>query len=459
MNIIAFIIFVFGLQAICLLVGKESSKELNNKEDYFLAGKNIRFFPLMMTFLATQVGGGLILGSAEEAYRFGWTVLLYPVGASLGLLALGAGLGKKLAQFKVSTVAQIFDVIYRSPVLKKIASGLSIISLFMILIAQVIASSKFMISIGVENTFWFLGFWAIVIFYTAMGGLKAVVSTDMVQAAFFIAAFLLSFGFIYSSSEIPISQIFEQGINTADNFDFNSSKLLGWLFMPLMFMIIEQDMAQRCLAAASLKTVSTATLCAGIITIVICVIPVYLGVLAREMGLEPKIGESVLMAVIENTSTPILTALVGSAIIVAIVSTADSLINAISSNISLDFDLKCLQNNNLFVSKLLTAAIAIFALLCSFYFNNVVDLLILSYELSVACIFVPVFAALFKKRGNFLSAALSIIFGATGFALFRIVPGDFPKEIFSILMSAFGFGLGELILLIKPGLNQTGEAA
>lgn len=155
MSITAFVIFLFGLQAICLIIGKKFSEELNNKKDYFLAGKSIRFFPLMMTFLATQVGGGLILGSAEEAYQYGWAVLLYPFGAALGLLLLGAGLGSKLARFKVSTIAQIFDVVYRSPRLKKMASILSIISLFMILIAQVIASSKFMASIGVENILWF----------------------------------------------------------------------------------------------------------------------------------------------------------------------------------------------------------------------------------------------------------------------------------------------------------------
>jgi SSS family solute:Na+ symporter len=448
MSITAFIIFLFGLQAICLIVGTKSSQKVKNKEDYFLAGKSIRFFPLMMTFLATQVGGGLVLGSAEEAYRYGWAVLLYPIGAAAGLLLLGAGLGRKLAQFKVSTVAQIFEVIYQSKMLKKMASVLSIISLFMILVAQVIASSKFMASIGVENIFWFLGFWAIVIFYTSLGGLKAVVSTDVVQASFFIGAFFLCFGFIYFSSDIMASHVIEMGMSS-NSLDLNSSKFLGWLLMPLMFMVIEQDMAQRCLAADAPKTVSKATLWAGLATIIISVIPVYLGVLAKGMGLEVSENKSILMAVIEINSTPILTALVGCAIIVAIISTADSLINAISSNVSLDFELKCLKKDNIILSQLLTALIAVLALFCSFYFNNVVDLLILSYELSVSCIFVPIFAALFKPKGNLLSAVLSILFGALGFVIFRIVQVDFPKELLSIFMSIMGFGLGELIQLMN----------
>ena len=74
-------------------------KKLKEQRRLFFGGKSVQLFPLMMTFLATQVGGGLILGSADEAYRFGWTVLPYPLGAALGLILLGAGIGRKLANF------------------------------------------------------------------------------------------------------------------------------------------------------------------------------------------------------------------------------------------------------------------------------------------------------------------------------------------------------------------------
>ena len=110
MNLPFFIIALFSLQAIYWLIAKRSSNNLKGKDDYFLAGRNVRFFPLFMTFLATHVGGGLVLGGTEEAYRYGWSVLLYPLGQALGFLVLGLGIGRRLAQFPVSTVAQIFEV-------------------------------------------------------------------------------------------------------------------------------------------------------------------------------------------------------------------------------------------------------------------------------------------------------------------------------------------------------------
>lgn len=441
MNISIFVSLLFLLQLLYWIIGRRASKDLNNKEDYFLAGKNVRLFPLTMTFLATQVGGGIILGAADAAYLFGWPVFLYPFGVALGLILLGSGIGRRLAGFQVSTVAQIFEVVYQSVMLRRIASTLSVVSLFMILVAQIIASNKFLVGLGLSNTPLFIAFWAIVIIYTAQGGLKAVISTDLAQATFFSAVFLFCFGYVlYSDSSIsslPLPQL--------ENFTHVSSKLCGWLLMPLLFMVIEQDMGQRCFAGASPKIVSKAALLAGIGTMIICVVPVFFGSLASATGLEIPKGGSVLMASIAKTTNPWITALVGCAILAAIISTATSLINAISSNLSNDFKLPVLQQaGTMRMVQGITCAISIAAIFFAFYFDNIVDLLIQSYELSVSCLFIPIFIALFKKQGNFLAALISMLFGAMGFILFRIAPIDFPKEIASILLSLFGYGCGEL---------------
>lgn len=450
MNFTAFFLFIFVLQGICLIVGKRSSKGMKTQEDYFLAGKNVRFFPLMMTFLATQVGGGTVLGSAEEAYKYGWTVLLYPLGHTLGLILLGLGIGRKLSQFNVSTIAQIFEVVYRSPFLKKAASILSMVSLFLIFVAQLIASSKFMVSLGVESPLWFILFWGMVIFYTAIGGFKAVVATDLIQASFFIAAFLLCFAYIAFSGNVSVLEVFTNGL-IKEEFAFEPSKLYGWLFMPFLFMVIEQDMGQRCFAAKSPRVVSQATLWAGVCTILICTFPVFLGILANNIGIDIPPGASVLMTVIKETTSPVMSALIGCAIIAAIISTADSLINAISSNLSQDFGFSFLKERNIRVSQIITAAIALSGILVSFCFNNVVDLMILSYELSVSCLFAPIFIALFRRQGHLVSAALSIAFGAAGFILFRTIPMELPKELLTVLVSFIGYCMGELVVWRRMG--------
>lgn len=441
-----FVPLLFCLQLFYWFVGRRASKNVKGQEDYFLAGKSVPFFPLMMTFFATQVGGGVVLGAAEEAYRFGWPVILYPLGVALGLILLGCGIGRKLAECQVSTVAQLFEVVYNSIGLRKVASILSVISLFMVLVAQIIASNKFLVSLGFNNPLLFVAFWAIVIIYTAQGGLRAVISTDMVQAAFFSGMFLLCFGFVLlSDPDISLLQMPQ-----LESFTNVSSKLCGWLLMPLLFMIIEQDMGQRCFAGASPKIVSKASFWAGICTMVVCIVPVFFGTLANMTALEFPQGGSVLIATIAKTTNPLITALVGCAILAAIISTATSLINAISSNLSNDFKLSFLQKiDALWIVKGMTCLISIGAIFFAFYFDNVVDLLIQSYELSVSCLLVPVLMALLRQRGDFLGALIAMIFGATGFFLFRLYPMEFPKEIASILLSLLGYSIGEIIAVYR----------
>jgi solute:Na+ symporter, SSS family len=453
MNISLFIFLLFALQCFYWFVARRSSRQTQGKEDYFLAGRSVAFFPLMMTFLATQVGGGVVLGAAEEAYRFGWPVLLYPLGVALGLILLGSGIGRRLAGFGVSTVAHIFERVYGSTHLRKTASILSILSLFMVLVAQIIASSKFLVSLGFDSTFLFIVFWAIVILYTAQGGLRAVISTDMVQALVFSIVFLASFGYIFffghGAASLPTLQ--------REHVAAVSSKFTGWLFMPLLCMLIEQDMGQRCFAGASGKIVSRAALWSGVALMLVCTVPVCIGMLAQSSGLQVPAGGSVLMTAITQMTGPWMSALVGCAVLAAIISTATSLINAISSNLLNDFQLSWFRRvEPMRLVKAMTSAISIAAIFFAFYFTNIVDLLIQSYELSVSCLFVPIFIAFFKKQGSPLSAWMAITAGAIGFCLFRIYPIAFPKEIASILLSLSGYGLGELLMRYPAKKRQIG---
>ncbi len=430
MNMTIFIPLVIGLQLFYWFVARKSSKATKGKEDYFLAGRSVKFFPLAMTFFAAWLGGGAILGAADEAYTIGWPVIFYPLGAALGFILLGSGIGKKMASFPVSTVAELFENIYGSPFLKKVASLLSITSLFMILVAQIMASHKFLISIHLTNPLFFVLFWSVIVIYTVQGGLRAVISTDLVQAIVFST--ILLFCAFFLSSNVVIDSIHVQ------TFGQFSSKLSGWLLMPIFFMFIEQDMGQRCFAGACGKTVSKAAISAGIGVILIGVIPIFFGCAARQLGIEVPPNASVLMVAIETLTNPWVTALAGCAVLAVIISTATSLINAISSNVSNDFKL----GTN---PRLITSVISILAIVASFYFQNILGLLIQSYELSVSSLLIPVLLGIFRRRGPFISALLAILFGFIGFFLFRLMPIGCPREIASLILSLVGYGCGELI--------------
>jgi SSS family solute:Na+ symporter len=439
-----FVMMLFTLQGFYWFVGKRASAQVEGEKDYFLANRQVKLLPLLMTFLATQVGGGVVLGASEEAYRYGWPVLFYPLGGALGLMLLGAGLGRKLASFNVSTVAELFEVVYGSKALRKFASMLSIVSLFLILIAQVIGSRKFLVSMGMSNPYLFVGFWALIIYYTAKGGLKAVISTDLVQAAFFSGVFLFCLAYVWGVTETTMPTLF------MGHLDAVSDRFVGWLILPMLFMVIGQDMGQRCFAGATPKIVSQACIGAGVVSMIVCMVPLYLGIYAASIGIQVPEGGSVLMTTVATLTNPFVTALVGCAVLAAVLSTATSLINAISSNLAEDFSWSRFQRiSPLRRAQMMTFLISSGAVYAAFQFTNIVDLLMMSYDLSLSCLCVPLFFALFKRQGSHQAAMGAVLCGIAGFLLFRIYPVPFSREIAAMLISLAGFGIGGMIARFK----------
>lgn len=322
---------------------------------------------------------------------------------------------------------------------------MSIVSLFMIFVAQIIASKKFMVSLGYNDTLIFLAFWGLTIFYTVAGGLKGVIATDIIQAVFFIVVFVLALFAIDPSVTLPMAEASQPLFDL--NFD---NKMMGWLLMPLLFMAIEQDMGQRCFAANDPKTVTKATFVAALLTFAICCIPVYFGVLAQTIGLKIEEGGSVFMTFIQTVTNPSITALIACAVIAAIISTAISLINAISSNLTLDFEWKSNQDGgSIKVAQAITTGIALSGIVFSYYFDNIVNVLIQSYDLSLSCLFIPVMVALIKGRGSATSAWISFAAGAIAFVAFRVIPYEAPKEILCILISGAGYLIGDYLFANK----------
>jgi solute:Na+ symporter, SSS family len=427
-----FIILIF-FTFVYLYIAKKTLSDAKNNDDYFLSKKNLGVFSLSMTLLATQLGGGSLVGAANEAFFKGWIVIFYPMGISLGLILLSLGIGKKLRSFNVKTIAELFEVIYGSKNLRKIASILSVITLFFILIGQGIAARKFFYSLGIDNSYIFLGFWLIVIIYTVMGGLKAVVQTDIIQMLFTLSIFILVFFF----SKTYINTNLDPTIPISYS-SFNIS-WVACLLMPLLFMVIEQDMGQRCFAAKSSKAFAVSGIIAAILLMLSCSFAIYLGVLGKKLNLNISINDDVLLTVIKIVTTPTISSLFASAFLMVVLSTADSLLCSISSNLSYDFE-KIRNNNNIFLSRSLTFAVGILAMSFSYYFDNIVSIFIQAYEFSVSVFFVPIIFGILSKKKLFFNAAIySMIVGAVGFCLFRIYSPPIAKEVITLLFSCLTF--------------------
>lgn len=408
MNFSLFLFFLIAIQGICLYVGRRGSKKVEDRESYFLAGRSLKIFPLMMTFIATQIGGGVLLGAAEEAFCYGYGVILYPLGVALGLIFLGMGPGKRLAEGSLTTVVSIFEVFYGSKKLRKIAFLLSAGSLFFILVAQVIALDRLFSSFPFGK-YVTVAFWIVLASYTSTGGFRGVVRTDVIQAGFLLIAVLVCGVSVWLSvpKSLPVLDPFQS---------LPCAKLSNWIFMPMLFMLVEQDMVQRCVAASSPKRLQWAAVGAGLVLLLFNFIPLFLGSLGAKAGLKAGCP---LIDTIAYFCNPSLAAVMAAAIGVAILSTADSLMNAVGQLIAEEYPtLKAPYY------RYLVLGLAVAAPLVAIGFTNIVDVLILSYSLSVCCLSVPMGFYLLAPKGRRVSGAAAwagVLVGALGYGWVQIV--------------------------------------
>lgn len=435
-------ILFFALLALFALIyffiGKKVASSMNNEEDYFLSKKSLGIFSLSLTLLATQLGGGALLGASDAAYEQGWIVIFYPLGMCLGLVALALGFGSRLKNLGLKTVAEIFYKVYGSKPLQKSVSVLSILTLFFILVAQGIAARKFFLSIGFDGTYIFLGFWAIVMSYTVVGGLRGVVNTDIVKTIFIIATFIL----VFSMHKVEPSI----GLTNINIYKFSKNvPWIAWLAMPLLFMVIEQDMGQRCFAAKNSKVVKKAGIIAAIFLMLASCFAIYFGVLAKRLGLVISPEKGVLMSSILATTGPYVATIFACSVLMVIISTADSLLCSIASNVALDFSFldKKSPRSRLVISQIITLSVGILAMVTSYLFTNVLALLIFSYEISVNILFVPISMAIFSKNVSKNAAITSMAIGFVAFLSFKVWTPPIPKEILTLLLSYTGFFMVE----------------
>ena len=189
---ILLLLIYFGL--LLFLVFRNQKAE--NSEDYFLAGRQLPFWALSITFIASWWGGGSAVDLIDQAFTSGissFWIYGMPVLFSTFLMFLFA---KGIRKIGTISQPQLMEARYN-------ATAALLLS-FLILIFMVIGSAVQVIVIGrFFSTFFEISYemaaiigTLIVLTYSFFGGFKGVVLTDILQFVFlFISAVTL---FIYA---------------------------------------------------------------------------------------------------------------------------------------------------------------------------------------------------------------------------------------------------------------------
>lgn len=396
----------------------------NSAVKMFSANRSLSMLGVAFSLIATQIGGGAIIGTADAAYTCGIYAIFYSLGLGLGFLLLSFVGASKLRKMEVTTVAEIFEKKYNSRILRKFASVLLILSLFGILIGQIIASRKIFLLCGYEP-YVSIVFWGLTVVYIATSGMNAIASMSKLQSFIIYGVFgaILLIVLNTVDSSVLTSNIMRGEIMQND-LQFST------LLVPLLFCLIEQDVAQSFFSASSSESAKKGALIAAVFLVLFSFVPLVIGVSSSYYG---HSSEAVLMNFIDSNMSGFFSSVANFGVLMAIVSTANSLMCAISSSITLDFLSKKVKT-----ARLVTLLIGTIAITFGQYSNNLFSVFIESYKILVCGVFFPIFITYFELESSFFrkeAAIVSVLSGVSTW-IYGTVFGVNYIEIYCILIQA-----------------------
>jgi solute:Na+ symporter, SSS family len=181
-------LYLLGTIALGLFIGRR----MKTGTDFFLAGRQLPWWAIGMSLVATDIGGTDIIGVGGAAYRHGLAVANFEwIGCVPAMIVASLIFIPFLYRTGVFTIPEYLERRYNAGV-RSIVAACWLIFMACNLGIMLLASAKMMsplLHLEVAVCIWATA--ALVGFYTCVGGLAAVVYTDMIQCVVMIGGCLL----------------------------------------------------------------------------------------------------------------------------------------------------------------------------------------------------------------------------------------------------------------------------
>ena len=436
---------VIVISLIFTILGLYHSRKFQGINNYLTANRNIGFFSLTTSLVASALGAWILFGPASAATWGGiGAVIGYALGTAFPMIFL-IYLGKKLRKEfpKGSTLIEFLRKKFGKSLFKLILL-MMIFYMFIFLCAEVTAVAILINYIsGTELWITALIILLATLTYTLYGGLRASIFTDNIQ--------MIVIGVL-----LIISAIYLINYNT-DQFNFSfineeNPQLLSSSYVPsytagLTFFIavaatnlFHQGNWQRVYAAKDYDTLRKSLLVSFFIIIPIVFFMGFSGLVAISVDAKviPDLG---FFSLLLKDQTEFLSLIIVTLGLALTISTVDTLVNAISSLIVVDgkatFNLNK-KTNYLLLSKYIMIFLSIIAFVIASKGFSILYLFLLADLLCCAFV-VTVFYSFYNKSINEKTAYISIIIGLIGGLLLFPAP-DFTKSLLvGILFSKDAF--------------------
>ena len=341
---VAVLIAYFALVA---FLGYRASQAIKTSDDLFLAGRALGWGAIGLSLFASNISSTTLIGLSGEAYSSGLPVSAYEFMAGVPLILLAFVYAPLFLKARITTVPEYLELRFDRRV-RLYFSGATIGLTVIVdtaggLYAGAVVLKTFFPQLELWATCAAIGVFAGV--YTAAGGLRAVVYTDMLQAVVLLLGGTLLTLVLFDQLDWSWSRVVAAA--PADHFSLVrplgdedlpwTGLLIGVPLLGFWYWVTNQYIVQRVLGAKDLKNAQYGALLAGALKLLPLFVMVLPGAMAISLYPDLPNADMVFPTLVAEALPVGVTGLVLAGLIAAIMSSVDSTLNASSTLIVHDF--------------------------------------------------------------------------------------------------------------------------
>lgn len=389
------VIIVIFFLIITLIVGMVAGKNIKSVKDYAIANHRYGFIPLLLTFLATMVGGDDTTGDLAEFFEKGIIYAIPYMAFIISIILLGKYIAPKIDK-KFRGMISVSDIIqyYYGLKISKMTAVIACLATLGYATAQNIALGHLLsdlTGLGYEKSLIFGG--CIVILYTIFGGIRSVVITDIMQ--FCLLIIIIPIICNVAVTEVGgivnlIEKIPNTHLNIFNREDINEyiALFIIWI-LPVNYFL--PALIQRFLMANSPREIRR--ICFIYASVLLALLLIMMSLSLSALILYPNINSNEIVPHIIKNLLPIgIKGIAISGMIAVIMSTIDSNLN--TSGIILTHNIFHKVKNELLSMRINTGIIGLIALVIALNDYNIINVLVFVQVLLSIGIGIPLSAAL-----------------------------------------------------------------
>lgn len=451
--------------AVLLGIGFWSLKRTKKATDFLIAGKKLGLLMTSFTICAVQVGAGVVVGGATSGSQMGvWPGMYYAFGCGAGCILAGIFIAGKVRKIDGVVPLDYFETRFgHHRAVRAVAWFTNVPSMLGIFVAQLLACGSILAAFGMPFWFGVVVCAVVILIYSSMGGMWAVVVGDLVQ----VSIMLIGIPIAAIAALVTLSHTGVPALSTVFGTPFIPSGLFTkfiYLASPFLISIsVSYDAFMRYNSSKDVKTAKWGCIIGGILTIVI-------GTLASAIGaaghiLFPDVTEGVFAHTVAATVPTAFAGIVIAAVLAAAMSSGNCLLVAMGASFSRDLYNKVFHpDKNLdelpyakTIARWTVIIAAAFGIFFTFKMTNILDAIIMFNYPYAGAMTVPLLVAVLYRRATAKGCfAAMFVGGAIGIACFLAgMPGPLNGWVNPDMGLFIAYTVSLIVLMIVSEFDKT----